>query len=438
MRSSGNALVFTSQEVILATAMTKEELTVFDSMVEGFDSMLTYGAVARKLDPLTPEQMVHTRDRFWIDAPMIGSNYDGFDQTANFDGLTETAVPATVGFHKADPRIMSAKNLRNTTALTNWMEASKIKMAAAVNGALRTTVALQGSQFVKRTVAATGFDDLSLAMAAMTEQGVPMADRVAMIGVRTGVGMASNLAIRSEATKRSEDAYTSGLVAPGIANFETYSDDAPIRLAPAAGGATTVNGANQFFEPSAFYTESDGEQVNLDNRRQNLTVTAATYASIKVGDAFTIAGVNSVHMIEKQDTGQLQTFRVVGKPSAGVIQINPAIISNGGTTIAGREYQNVTATPANGAAITWLNTATAELNPFFVKSSLVLIPGTFEVEVGAGWLVAKATTPKFGLPITYTRQGDINTLNLKARLDIDFGTVLINPQFAGAIAFNQT
>lgn len=422
----------------MATAFTKEELTVLDDMAIEFDSYLSYGAVARKMDPLTPEQMVHTRDRFWIDQPMIGSNYDGFDQTANFDGLTETAIPASVGFHKADPRILSAKNLRNKTALANWMDASKVKHASAINQALRTRVALEGSQFVKRTVAASGFDDLALAMAVMTEQGVPNADRVAMIGIRSGIGMASNLASRAESTSRSNDAYRTGLVAPGIANFDTYSDDAPIRLGAATGGSTTVNGANQYFEPSAYYTESDGEQVNLDNRRQNLTVTAATYANIKIGDAFTLTGVNSVHMIEKQDTGQLQTFRVTGKPSAGVIQITPAIISNGGGTIAGREYQNVTATPANGATLTWLNTVTAELNPFFVKSALVFIPGSFEVVPDAGWITTSVTTPKFGIRLTYTRQGDINTLNLKARIDSDFGTVLTTPQAAGVMAFNQS
>jgi len=422
----------------MATAFTKEELVMFDTMVEGFEDRLSYGTLARKYEPLTPEQMVHTRDRFWIEAPMIGSSYDGFDQTANFDGLTELAVPATVGFHKSSPKTLSAKNLRNKTALAEYGEAAQIKLAADINIALRNRVALEGSQFVKRTVAPTGFDDLALAMAVMTEQGVPAENRVAMIGVRAGIGMASNLAGRSEATSRSNDAYRTGLVAPGIANFETYSDDAPIRLTPATGGATTVNGANQFFEPSAYYTEADGEQINQDNRRQNLTVTATTYANIKIGDAFTIAGVNSVHMIEKSDTGQLQTFRVVGKPSAGVIQITPAIISNGGGTIAGKEYQNVTATPANGAALTWLNTVTAELNPFFVKNSLMLIPGSFTVDPDDGWMVARATTPKFGIGITYTRQGDINTLNVKARWDIDFGTVLLNPQMAGAVIFNQT
>ncbi|MBB4857017.1 hypothetical protein HNO88_000314 [Novosphingobium chloroacetimidivorans] len=421
----------------MASSFTKEELTVFDEMVPEFDDLLSYGALARKYEPLSPEQMVHTRDRFWVEGPMIGSSYDGFDQTSNFDGLTEMSVPVSVGFHKSSPKTLSAKNLRNLSAMRNYADAAKLKLASDVNSALRQRVALEGSQFVKRTVAATGFDDLALAMAVMTEQGIPSANRVAMVGVRSGIGMVSNLAGRSEATSRSADAYRTGLVAPGIANFDMYSDDAPIRLTAATGGATTVNGANQYFEPSAVYTEADGEQVNLDNRRQNLTVTAGTYANIKVGDAFTIAGVNSVHMINKQDTGQLQTFRVVGKPSAGVIQISPAIISNGGNTIAGKEYQNVTATPANGAALTWLNTTTNEINPFFVRDSLLLIPGSFTVDPDDGWQVMRAVTPKYGIAITYTRQGDINTLNVKARWDIDFGTSLLNPQFAGGIMFSQ-
>jgi hypothetical protein len=135
-----------------------------------------------------------------------------------------------------------------------------------------------------------------------------------------------------------------------------------------------------------------GQTVNVDNRYSNLTITATTYANIKVGDAFTIAGVNSVHMISKQDTGQLQTFRVVGKPSAGVIQVAPAIISAQGATRPEVEYQNVTATPANGAAITWLNTVTAPLNPFFVRDTLLLIPGSFSVDPQDGWQTMRART----------------------------------------------
>ena len=420
----------------MPTSFTKEERIMFDDMIDGFDDFLSYGALATKYEPLTPEDLTHTRDRVWVPAPMIGASYDGFDQTANFDGLTELAVPVSIGFHKATPKVLSSKNLRNKTALRMYADAAKETLASNINTALRNRVALEGSVFVKRTVAPTGFDDVALANAAMTEIGVPVSDRVAMIGTRTGVPMASNLAGRAEASDRSDKAYTSGLVASKVANFDVYNDDQPVRLAAAGGGATTIAAAGQFTEPQATATGGLDGDANKDNRYTDLLVTATNYGAVKVGDAFTIAGVNSVHMISKQDTGQLQTFRVVGKPAANTIRVYPAIISNGGATIGGKEYQNVTATPANGAALTWLNTTTAEVNPFFRRGALLLLPGSFSVDPEDGWNTMRATTD-MGISVQYTRQGEINDLSVKARWDIDFGTALLNPQMAGAMMFGQ-
>jgi hypothetical protein len=421
----------------VASSFFKEEIVAFTDMVESFEDMLVYGEVATKFDELTPEQMVHTRDRVWVDTPMIGSSYDGFDQTSNFDGLTELVVPVSVGFHKASPKQLSAKNLRNQRAMTNWMAAAKAKLASDVNSAVRRRVALEAAIFTKRTVAPTGFDDLAVSQAQMDEIGVPVDDRVAFIGTRASIGMASNLASRQTMGSESLSAYQKSKLID-IANYEVFRDDQPIRLTAAAGGTTTVNGANQYWEPAAFTTEPDGEQVNRDNRYSPLVVTSAAIASVKPGDAFTIAGVNALHRISKQDTGQLQTFRVIAvNTSTNTLTIAPALISNGGNTIAGREYQNVSATPASGAAITWLNTTTAEINPFFARRAALLIPGSYRVEPGDGWSVARATTPKFGLPITYTRQGNINDLSLKARVDIDFGTALLAPDQAGVVMFNQ-
>lgn len=419
---------------------------MFDDMIESFEDQLTYGKMARRYEPLNAEEMVHTRDRVWVPAPMIGSSYDGFDQTNNFDGLTELSVPVSVGFHKSSPKILSAKNLRNKTALANYGEAAKVKLAADINAELRNRVALEGSIFVKRTVPPTGFDDVALANAAMTEVGVPLDDRKYMVGIRAAIGMAANLANRSENTSRSLDAYSKAMINSNVATFGVYQDDQPIRLGAASGGATTVNGANQYWEPAATQDAagnaavqgSVGETINRDNRYSQLVVTAANIANVKKGDAFTIAGVNSVHMISKKDTGQLQTFRVIAvNTSNNTLTIAPALISNGGNTIGGREYQNVTATPANGAALTWLNTTTAELNPFFQGSGLLLLPGTFAVDPQDGWNTLRATTPTMGIAITYTRQGAINDLSVKARWDVDFGTALLNPQFAGAEMFNQ-
>lgn len=421
----------------MATSFFKEERVAFTNMVKSFEDQLVYAQVATLFDELSPQEMVATRDRIWVDTPMIGSSYDGFDQTSNFDGLTELVVPASVGFHKASPKVLSSKNLRNERAMQRWMDSGKTKLASDVNAALRRRVALEAAIFTKRTVAPTGFDDLAVSQAQMDEIGVPVDDRVAFIGTRASIGMASNLASRQTMNEVNLSAYQKSKLVD-IANYEVFRDDQPIRLAAAAGGTTTVNGANQYWEPAAFTVEPDGEQVNRDNRYSQLVVTAAAIGSVKAGDAFTIAGVNAVHRVSKQDTGQLQTFRVIAVNSGtNTLTIAPAIISNGGSTIAGREYQNVSATPANGAAITWLNTTTAEINPFFSRRSVLLLPGSFKVDQGDGWSVMKATTPKLGLPITYTRQGNINDLSLKARLDIDFGTALLAPDQAGVVMFNQ-
>lgn len=410
----------------------------FDNMIEEFEDRLAYAQFATKIDLGSAQDQVYTRDRVWLPQPMIGSSYDGFDQSSNFDGLTQMWVPAQVGFHKASPKSFSAKAMRNKMAIDMYTNEVAVKLASDVNKAIRNRVALEGSIFTKRTVAPTGSADLFLSMAQMTEVGVPSEGRVAMVGVRNTIGMLSNVSDRQTMGELSTSAYKNGQLSARIAGFDVAVDDQPIRLAAAAGGTTTVNGANQYWEPAATTVQTDGTENNRDNRYSNLVVTATSIGSIKAGDAFTIAGVNSVHLISKQDTGQLQTFRVIAvNTSTNTLTVAPAIISNGGNTIAGREYQNVSATPANGAAITWLNTALAEISPFFLRSAVGLLPGTFEVEPEDGWEVMQATTPKLGLRIICTKQGAINDLSTKMRWDIDFGTVLTNPQFAGAMMFNQ-
>ncbi len=415
---------------------TKAEQVIFDEVLEGFDDMLVIGKLARNFNPLDAEEQARSGDRFWMPAPQIAASYDGFDQTANFGDLTELSVPVTIGFHKVVPQKFSAKELRVESSLRNRGVAAKQKLSSDVNMALFNTVALQGSVFVKRTVAPTGFDDIALADAALTEIGLGASgDRVFVASPRVANAMAGNLASRATDNGRDASAYAKAQINTGIAGFDVYKNDQSIRLAAATGGVTTVNGAGQFREPAATSTGANGEVGNVDNRYSTLTVTAAVIANVKAGDAFTIAGVNSVNMITKQDTGQLQTFRVISK-NGSILTIAPAIISNGGSTRAGAEYQNVTATPANGAALTWLNTTTAELNPFFIRDSLLLVPGTYAVDPEDGWQTMRATTD-MGIGITYTRQGEINDLSVKARWELDFGTSLLNPQMAGVEMFGQ-
>ena len=229
----------------MATSYTKQEQVMFDNVIQGFDDLLVIAKGAELYNPLTPQEAVNAFDKFWMPAPMIGASYDGFDQSSNFDGLTQLNVPATIGYHKSIPKTLSSKNLRNTYAMDQFGKAAKQKLASDVNLALFNTAALYGSVVSKRTSAATGYDDVADLDNRFTRIGVPQDNRMAFYAPSAMNAMAGDLAGRSEATDRSKNAYEKAMICSDIAGFEVFKNDQEILLAAASGGATTVNGANQ-------------------------------------------------------------------------------------------------------------------------------------------------------------------------------------------------
>jgi hypothetical protein len=257
--------------------------------------------------------------------------------------------------------------------------------------------------------------------------------------------MAGNLAQRQNVVGKVQTAYDKAYVGP-IAGFDTYKGDYTQRILLAVPGAgVTVNGANQRYVPRATSTAVTGEVANVDNRVQTLNVTVGASGGIKVGDAFTIAGVNSVHLITKQDTGQLKTFRIRsitsggGTAGANVIVISPPIIAaDSAPTVAEQQYKNVTAAPASGAVITFLNTATGNVSAFWQKDAIELLPGTLGIEAGDanGLSTMKATTSN-GIQIAFSKQAGIGNLLTRYRVDTFFGVVNKNPEQSGIIMYSQ-
>lgn len=422
----------------MANAFSKEERVAFEDIIEGFNDALV---LSRNVSVYRTDstEMERSADTIWRPQPYIAQSFSGTDMTSNFKDYTQLSVPATLGYKKSVPWTMSATELRDALQENRLGEAAKQKLASDINVALMTVAANQGTLVVKRTVAASGFDDMALADAIMNEQGVQMYDRYAALSTRDYNNMASNLAGRGTMQGKPVTAYEKAYVG-NVAGFETYKLDYANRLTAAAGVTVTVNGANQYYTPKAVSTAGTGETANVDNRYQNLPI-AVTSGTVKVGDAFTIAGVNAVHHITKQDTGQLKTFRVTaivsGGGGSGVVQISPPIISAGGGTDAELIYQNVTATPANGAAITWLNTVSANVNAFWQKDALEILPGRYAVPTDAGAAVMRASTDQ-GIELVMQKFYDINTMKTKYRLDTFFGVVNKQPEMSGIILFSQT
>ena len=429
----------------MPNAFSKQETAMFDKVLEGFsDSM-----VMSKNVTISSEGAPQTFERsqggaVWRPMPYIATVFDGVDQTSNFRDYTQLMVPATIGFQKSVPVALTAGEARDKDyQLNNMAKAAVQGLGAAINQSVLSVVATQGALFVKRTPAATGYDDVALCEAVMNETGVPIGDRVIALNTRDYNAMAGNLAARQTFSGDVSEAYKKASIGD-VAGFDTFKMDTGLRLAAAVPGASVVvNGANQRYVPRATSTASTGEIALVDNRQQTLTITVGAGGALKAGDHFTIAGVNAVHPITKIDTGQLKTFTIkailTGGGTAGTntISISPPIIAaDSSPTAAESQYKNVTVTPANSAVITFLNTVAAGINPFWHKSSIELLPSLPGQNTG-GLEFMQASTDQ-GLTIQMTRAGAINDLSGKYRWDCWYGVANLNPEMNGLIMFGQT
>jgi hypothetical protein len=424
----------------MANTFSKEEIVAFDQVLEGFQDALVMSRAFNKysLDNVTAER---TGDTIWRPEPYIALSYTGLDQSSNFArSYAQLSVPATIGYDHHVPLTLSALELRDALQEKRLGKAATQRLASDINVDCSNLAALTGTIVIKRTTAAAGFDDMAAVDTAMNRVGIDMNGRKVFLSSADYNGMASNLAGRGTFATDVKDAYTKAQV-PGIAGFEAFKLDYAYRLAAKAGVTVTVNGANQRYVPVATTVDTNGGRHNVDNRFQTLAITV-TSGTVKVGDAFTILGVNEVHHITKADTGSLKTFRVAailtGSGGTGNIQISPPIIAaDSSPTDPELEYKNVTAAPADGAAITFLNTVAAPVNAFWQDEAMEIIPGRYAPQEDSGLAVMTAETDN-GIQVLMARQGAIGDLSTKYRWSVRYGLLNKQPEMSGIILFNQT
>ena len=420
----------------MANSFNKQETVAFEQVFEKFEDGLVVSKLFEtyKLDDVTAERSGNT---IWRPQPYIAQSFTGLDQSANFNrNYTQLSVPTTLGYTHSVPLTLSATELRDLLQQKRLGDAAMQRLASDINVDCSNLAALTGSVFVKRSSAAAGFDDLAACDTAFNRNGVPMNDRKALLSSGDYNSMASNLAAstRSFGNDISDPALRKAYVGP-VAGFETYKLDYAYRKTAAAGSGITLNAANQYYTPKATSTAATGQVSNVDNRFQQITVNSTT--NVVAGDAFTIAGVNEVHHITKADTGSSKTFRVISVDSSTTMTISPPIISGGGGTDPELQYQNCSATPASTAAITWLNTVSGSVNPFWQADAFEIMPGNYRPSEDSGLAIMRATTSQ-GVTVVMARQGAIGDLSTKYRWDVFYGLVNKQPEMTGAMMFSQS
>lgn len=409
----------------MANALAKDLEMLFENFVEGYDAACVISQEAETSYP-SPVDMQRAGDTFYKRQNFNANVTTGLDiSAATPTDVVDRFVPTVYRSPDNVLYYLDAKEMRDPVYRTKMGQAAATRLAAEIDKNLYATVAARASIVVKK-VGDIAWDDFATAEALMLSRGIA-GDRMrkAFLNPFDYQKVAKDLGNRAYLGDWSKSAYERSQV-PDIAGFRTFRTDNVANVtAIGTVSGTTINGAQ-----SHTVTAMTGD-VPTDNRQMALTVQGANVGNIKAGDAFTIAGVNAVHQIDKSDTGQPMTFRVLAVAGGGTsLTVTPAIIATG-------PYQNCSAVAANSAALTFLNTVTKPVNAFWASGAVTLDYGRLAFPTGEGAQVMTATT-KQGVPLIMAYQFNSLTAKTSVRMTTLYAATVLDPEQCGIVLASQT
>lgn len=358
----------------------------------------------------------------------------GLDVTGNQTDVIDLTVPLS----------MTASHIKNAyfqlnvqealveRRITDNVKAAVRRLSSTISQSIADKIIDEGALCAGETTDLTDFDDFATAGTMLDEVEAYAMEKCLFIPPRTAQGLSNQLGMRQTENNRDHKAYEYGEL-PSINDFRTYKTNSVKQVAAESVTTVTVNGANQDVDPKAYDSDVTLTQPDVDDiRYQTLTVTN-TSGSLTNGDIFSIAGVNRVGIDSKTDTGELMTFRVISGGGTTSVTISPAIVASG-------PYQNVSAIPANGAAITAHNTVAATPTVFMTKDAVSLFCSDLnwaELESSAGVVLDTYTTSS-GIQVAFIKQGSALTGVVNYRFTTWTNPNIKDPLKCGLILPNQS
>lgn len=368
-------------------------------------------------------------------APVQFTHRDG--ETANVQDITERSVDVTlqpllgldfaVGSTELSTSVGSNGSV-DKAFKDRYLKPAGLKLAALLDYRIGTLMKNGFHQMVGTpgTPPAT-FADLLNAGVPLDRMSVPR-DGMRMAAIEPGAN-ASIVAGLSGLFNNKEvlgEQYKTGVIKTGAGLDLAMSQNVPSHTVGPLGGTPLVNGANQGLINSGATDNPYAATTSLVTDGW----TAAAAARLNQGDTFTIAGVFSVNPETKASTGVLQSFLVTANVSSdaggnATVVISPAII-------AGGAYQNVTARPADNAAMTITSGAASTTytnNLIWHRDAFTFVSPKQELPGGMDMAYQASLADEGGVSLRFVRGFDITNNKFVSRFDILWGGAVTLPNF---------
>lgn len=334
-------------------------------------------------------------------------------RVANPQATVESTIPLTLSQGGCDLQFNSAERTLSLTKLEDKIQAAMATVANEIDRrgcelARLTSPNVIGTPGTPPNTQALALDVFLGVNQRMDEMAAPRDKRRGMVmnpsmnaaAVKGLAGMFNSQTILDKQMRQGMMVDSLGLAYAMDQNVDTHTNGT------ANVATNTVNGAGQ-----------TGSAITV----------AALNGTVTKGSKVNFAGVFAVNPQSRKSTGTLAQFTVTADAAAGAtsLSISPAITPSGA-------FQNVTASPANGAAITIFGTASGSysFNPAFHKDAftLAMVP-MWAPPNGKGVVDVSQTEYKgFRLKVTefYDGMGD----NSIMRIDVLYGWAATYPELS--------
>jgi hypothetical protein len=337
---------------------------------------------------------------------------------ASFPALTEESVDLTVSQYNAS---FAPTSVEMTTSVSREQFSERYLKGMAV--ALASQIDKDGLALVTTSVAnAAGTPGVTpsalstylTAKAIALEHGMPVDDQIScVVNPAAEASIVDALKGLFQSSSDIEKQYKQGKMGTVIGAKWSMDQLVAARTVGTQGGTPLVDGASQ-------------TGASLVTKGWSNSITNV----IRAGDVFTIAGVYAVNPVTKLSTGRLQHFVATAAANSGAstgpatLAISPSITVTGTT-------QTVSASPADGAAITVLGAtaAAAVSNVMFHKDAFTLACIPMQTYAGLD-KCAVEYDPDTGIAVRFTQGMDVTNDKLLVRADVLYGWAATRPEWA--------
>lgn len=294
-------------------------------------------------------------------------------------------------------------------AMNNLAGKVSVEVMGGVEGGISNIVAnVDGANNIQTPNSGTFLD----AGATLFDQSAPMPNHKVINSGRTEARVVQSLSGLLNPTSAIGEQYYEGVMYRAL-GFTWYKDQTVIKHTAGSFTAGTVSGADQ---------------------TGTTLVTNAITGTLTAGDFITIAGVNGVNRVNKQDTGRLQQFVIVTDAANGATQLTiyPSIIppDNGNDV----QYQTVTASPSNGAVISLFTLPNVTYTKNFAYAPQMITMATGDLPLPANVVASRARYDNVSIRILTDYM--IGTDQEPTRVDVLFGYLFVRPEWGCVVADN--